>query len=287
MNYSKLLLLGALVLSLNSTTHSMKNYDQSKTLALHNYLLMNKKAQTFVVQSYLIDDNGCANPNKMFNLPGSFNSLPITELLLQFGADPHEKLGLDMMPIAKYIKSGKLDFIKLFIKYGVKVDTECKDHPVDTYRLLHVAAIYNQSEILKFLLESGANPLLQDKTGKTCLHFLAASEEDSLELKLKNIEILLDHVKNQECAYSCNLDKQFKSEAFTFLLCLKRIQTKAGFKFPKPIIQLILVFNVDMLKHFINMTDKKGKTALNLAYDKKLNKMVEYIETFKKDNNIN
>ncbi len=80
------------------------------------------------------------------------------ELLLDFGANlAVMSQGLDEFMIA--IENGETDIVRIFIKKGVNVNTPYQDDKVTP---LMLASGKGYLEIVKMLLEHGADPLMKD-----------------------------------------------------------------------------------------------------------------------------
>jgi ankyrin repeat protein len=85
----------------------------------------------------------------------------------------------DVNPLCLAISKGDISTVKQIIAYGIDVNDT-------TYRgmtPLMYAAIYNQSEIAKLLLENGANLDMKDNSGRTALdHAKSSHSENVLEV---------------------------------------------------------------------------------------------------------
>ncbi|QXI44697.1 ankyrin repeat domain-containing protein [Pseudomonas wayambapalatensis] len=87
------------------------------------------------------------------------------KVLLAHGADPLIANDNDQLPIAGAAFKGDLAMIRLFIEHGVPVDAAAGDGRT----ALMLAAMFNRSEILDYLLAQGADPARQDARGATAL----------------------------------------------------------------------------------------------------------------------
>jgi len=67
-------------------------------------------------------------------------------------------------------KEKRIKYLNHFVSKGVSVD---KQSVIDGFTPLHAAIILNEPELVKFLLEKGANPALKDKQFKlTSIEFI-------------------------------------------------------------------------------------------------------------------
>ncbi|SPM45501.1 ankyrin repeat-containing protein 09 [Orientia tsutsugamushi] len=81
--------------------------------------------------------------------------------------------------------SGDIKYVELFFsQYNTIINLQ--DENNNNYTALHYAVIYNQTEIIKIILEYNPNINLQDHNGNTALHYAAAYSYTSIaELLLK------------------------------------------------------------------------------------------------------
>src|SRR5207244_11484940 len=86
------------------------------------------------------------------------------------------------------IKSNDVEKVKQIIEEERINTNEIYDE--DKFTPLHIAVVYNQLEIIKKLLKSGANPNAEDSEGNTPLHFTA--EQNNLE----TLRLLIEHGGN-------------------------------------------------------------------------------------------
>jgi ankyrin repeat protein len=77
----------------------------------------------------------------------------------------------DVNPLCLAISKGDIATVKQIIAYGIDVN----DTTNRGMTPLMYAAIYNQSEIAKLLLENGANLDLKDKSGTTAIEYAKTS----------------------------------------------------------------------------------------------------------------
>ena len=95
----------------------------------------------------------------------------IVRRMLTIGADPTALHGKNNEPLTLTVcKERKLDILQTFGEFGVDVN----DHAADSngFSLLHFACLTQDKEMVKLLLEHGANTSAADKNGDTPLHTL-------------------------------------------------------------------------------------------------------------------
>jgi ankyrin repeat protein len=86
-------------------------------------------------------------------------------------------------PFHLAISRGDIDTVRKFIKYGVDVNKMSKDMTP-----LMVAAHYNEPEIIKILLESGARAFEKNERGYTALNYAEFSNAKDAIAILKYIK---------------------------------------------------------------------------------------------------
>ena len=89
------------------------------------------------------------------------------------------ELSSDVNPLCLAISKGDIATVKQIIAYGIDVN----DITNRGMTPLMYAAIYNQSEIAKLLLENGANLDMKDKSGRTALdHAKTSGSNEVMEI---------------------------------------------------------------------------------------------------------
>lgn len=83
---------------------------------------------------------------------------------------PNEMVAYEVTPLCNAIVKGDIATVKKFIEYGVDVN-----ETFNGMTPLMFAARYNKVEILKLLLEKGANKQAKDKKGFTALQYAQLS----------------------------------------------------------------------------------------------------------------
>ncbi|MCV9388883.1 ankyrin repeat domain-containing protein [Reichenbachiella ulvae] len=164
----------------------------------------------------------------------SQNDTSMIQLLLHFGADPNYKRGDSWLspfhfaagqeteafslllaaggdvntvskhrytPIYKAILKGRLENVKLLIEAGAPLEPDSLNF---NYGPLHIAAIYGQNEIIKYLLEKGVNPnaLYYEEPGGDCyvcfmnvspIEMAAGSPDLNDEERLSTVRLLCEN----------------------------------------------------------------------------------------------
>lgn len=106
----------------------------------------------------------------------SHNSIELTRLLLENGADPNLGHGKYGNPLQKASESGNIELVRLLLKY--KADIHCPGH--DHASALHAAAKADDIKVMHILLENGADTNITDSHGwNPYLHALAYQSHDA------------------------------------------------------------------------------------------------------------
>ncbi len=93
-----------------------------------------------------------------------------------------ELVGYGKSPLTVAVVKGDLEIVKKFIEYGVDVNESS-----DGVTPLMLAARYNKVEIMKFLLENGANVDAKDNHGFNALKYAELSNaKETLEILKKS-----------------------------------------------------------------------------------------------------
>lgn len=101
-------------------------------------------------------------------------SAALVELLLNAGANPNTRIATGVTPIMTCASSGNVDAVRLLLARGVDVNAK---EPSQNQDALMWAAAERHSNVIRLLIEAGANPRAHTKKGFTALHF-AAREGD-------------------------------------------------------------------------------------------------------------
>lgn len=108
----------------------------------------------------------------------STNALALTK---NHQLSENELIKVDHSPICKAIIKGDVEAVKKFIEYGANVNETSNG-----LTPLMLAARYNNVEIVKLLLEKGANKRFKDENGYDALKYAEMSKAaDALELLMR------------------------------------------------------------------------------------------------------
>jgi ankyrin repeat protein len=101
-------------------------------------------------------------------------SAALVELLLKAGANPNARIATGETPVMTCASSGTVDAIRMLIARGADVNAK---EPSQNQDALMWAAAERHPNVVRLLMEAGANPQAHTKKGFTALHF-AAREGD-------------------------------------------------------------------------------------------------------------
>ncbi|MFH6991895.1 ankyrin repeat domain-containing protein [Flavobacterium sp. FlaQc-48] len=109
------------------------------------------------------------------NLPASNLSLPVKN---QINAPLYAT-----SPLHYAVCAGDIESVKQFIKYGADVNKLSRDMSP-----LMLAARFNKFEIIKVLLENGANPSIENEKGFKALNYAEYAKANESIAILKNLK---------------------------------------------------------------------------------------------------
>lgn len=113
------------------------------------------------------------------HLAAHFGHLEIVKYLLKNGADVHVKSGNSMantpLHAAAANRKNRKEMIGLLLSYGADIN----EQQSGGWTILHQAAQHNDSEMISYFIEQGADPFLAKGDGKTALEL--AEDEECLE----------------------------------------------------------------------------------------------------------
>jgi len=129
--------------------------------------------------------------------------MEITEYLLKRGAYVNARNSYNVTPLHFAVEKGSEEIVRLLLKHGAYVNSGCNSTfwtghtsvqfgvketstPWEGYTPLWLAVKKGHEEVVKLLLESGANVNAQDKDGKTVLHCAVENKEE------KVVQLLLE-----------------------------------------------------------------------------------------------
>ncbi|NXI52363.1 ASB3 protein, partial [Chloroceryle aenea] len=124
------------------------------------------------------------------HLSARHGSLESLRVLLEAGADPNEVTTEATTPLFLAVENGHTDTVKLLLQHGANVEGP---HCWSGWNSLHQASFQGCTEIMKILLEKGADKECQDDFGITPL-FVAAQYG-----KLESLRLLASHGAAVNC----------------------------------------------------------------------------------------
>ena len=131
---------------------------------------------------YGMNPNATFDNQTLLSIAVEDNQYEVAEFLIKRGADPCRfNRGTQSYPLILAIRLNRINFVKLFIENGARLDILNQDEE----SLLHIVIKENMSSYCKILCQYGANVHAVDKKGKTPLHL--AAEKGSLE----SVELLI------------------------------------------------------------------------------------------------
>jgi ankyrin repeat protein len=98
----------------------------------------------------------------------------IIEYLLEQGADVNKPNAFGVSPFIGFCAAGDMELVQLAVKHGGKIN-ECYTQQTQpnqgrkNYTALQASAAYGKTDVAKFLLANGGDPMLTDSEGRTCL----------------------------------------------------------------------------------------------------------------------
>jgi ankyrin repeat protein len=162
----------------------------------------------------------------------------LLELLLKNGADPNAHTNQTTAPLHWTINSGRTDWADLLLKY--KADPNLRSHG---FPLLIIAINQRRVEIVRALLEHGADPNEPDPDGRTPLIVAVAFNPSTTPKEI--VEALLEHKADVNVRWSGTGDTAL------------HITVANG---RRDIVDLLLAHGADP-----NLTNNEGKTPLALT----------------------
>ena len=199
------------------------------------------------------------------------SSLKILTLLLENGADPNVKKNHDTIlsqicnQPENYTETKKL--ISILSKF--RVDLNSKDIAGDTpfIQIIQKSSLLCRMELLKCLLENGADPFIKGYMGLTALHYLCMmyKEEHCFPEQEELLKLLLERGGNPSCRSKYNSEKYF--------------QTPLALGYQN------LIISADMFKLMLIMAWAK-KTDLDMPALEKLYQKYKYSDKYSDKNRI-
>ena len=103
-----------------------------------------------------------------------FTHILIAVMMLTGCSESKQDVNPDDIPVIEAVYDGRLDIIEKHLANGALVNKKHDDQSSNT--LLHIAAQSNQEEIVKFLLENGADLNIRNADSNTPLHLAVARD---------------------------------------------------------------------------------------------------------------
>ncbi|WP_342263506.1 ankyrin repeat domain-containing protein [Spiroplasma endosymbiont of Clivina fossor] len=181
------------------------------------------------------------NNNTPLLLAINKDAIDFIKFLLENGADVNLQEKKVSMSIINAINNNNWEIINILFDHGHNVNFQ---DPLVNNTYLHIAARNGQLELVKLLLERGANPNIQEKKGLTPLYF--AAESDKTEV----VQELLTN-KNSKNTIDINLSNNLGDTPLQI----------ASFKGHHKVVELLLKNH----KIDVNKKDYYGDNALIVA----------------------
>ena len=106
----------------------------------------------------------------------------IMRLLIDYGADVHEKNGDDVTPLMEAVRGGSGEAVRLLLDAGAEIDAVDSSHG---WTPLMRSANYRHLQGLRLLLERGAAVNVRDNEGRTALDIAQSQGEKEMVWLLK------------------------------------------------------------------------------------------------------
>ncbi len=247
----------------------------------------------------LIVLNGCKNQAKLdFDLCKAIHKIDYQQVqaLLDQGADPNVKDTDGDAILCKAIfrdlskgKKDRLKIIKLLLKYGADPNSRGECFYKNTTALMFAVTSENSNEMCKLLINKGADVNAQNDVGQTALMRTATGDITLTKLLLQNGADRTLSTKEGMTPFkvACCRNKFEIAKLLFDPIADVNVKTKDAMEFtalmlsalsPSPkIVDMLLKNGADL-----NIKNKKGKTALDIAIDKNHKEVIDIINKYKK-----
>lgn len=108
--------------------------------------------------------------------------LETVKTLLDKGADPNSADDIGQTALMGAARNGHVETVSLLLAAGARVDVTL--HATNWTALL-LAAFYGQADVVKVLLDHGADPKAKDSEGKTAMAWAKVKKHDKVVAVLK------------------------------------------------------------------------------------------------------
>ncbi len=166
--------------------------------------------------------------------------LSTVKTLLMRSASLATRTHQGISPLRAACMSGHVEVVEYLVVQPGRGDVDCTDADGRTTLLALIQSNVGNSELLSLLLSNGANPLVQDSEGRTCLHLAVAFGHEA------SLKLLLSFVPDLE-----TIDKSGCTP----------LQTAVQARRPA----MVGIILSSSLRVGINNQDRHGQTALSLA----------------------
>jgi ankyrin repeat protein len=136
----------------------------------------------------LLEKSKIENPESYIMTASGQDSAKTVELLLKYGANVNDTLNNGYSVLMFASSFGSLSIVELLLKNGADVTQTRK---VDGITALMLATYNGDPEKVKLLLNSGANKLTKDKSGKAAYDYIARIPESSLISEERKRQLVL------------------------------------------------------------------------------------------------
>jgi len=102
----------------------------------------------------------------------------VAETLLRHGADPNKADVYSWTPLMRAVNEGERQIVKLLLEQGEARVNQAGENGITA---LHLAALKASADLVELLLAHGADPRIEDYSGRTALEF--AKKNNNLKLK--------------------------------------------------------------------------------------------------------
>ena len=129
------------------------------------------------------NDCGDADADSLFDAVVTGDLAEVKRLVVSCGVDPNVKDNDGRTPLHRAAKRGHVDIVKLLLEHGANPNIQENKYG---YTPLHVAVKNCHVDVVRVLLEHGADPTIRDNEGRTPLDYGSDCEEIIEELRRRS-----------------------------------------------------------------------------------------------------